>query len=425
MSRSIENHIRFVIAAASLCLLVLCMAVTILLAWMRGNTYRSDLADAAGSFAALTIDADAAKDAFTLRQTDEEWAEVQQTLTQYVRSSSGRVVRISLAAFSNSGGSLIFDTDGAALGTRLDYDDYTSSVRTELLNGREEWYTSSGNTCTLYRPLRTVDDRLTGYLIVTVQDAQWSRFAWTLAGLAGGLLLLLIAVNRLLMRHLKKHLFKPLQSLTDAALRSTGSDADADTDTLFATGRSDEIGQLGQAIRKMFTDISTGAENLSEAVYAANHDGMTGMLNKRCYAAMEERFKGRESLCAVYFDVNNLKLMNDTLGHEQGDLVIKRAADYIRSFMTASDYCFRMGGDEFLLIMTDCSLRTIAELVEKLDANAPYLLNRERDEVHCALSYGYEYAKGSYVYEDLLAKAEQNMYVKKNELKELMQMPER
>ncbi len=163
----------------------------------------------------------------------------------------------------------------------------------------------------------------------------------------------------------------------------------------------------------------------SKAISDANYDGMTKTLNKRCYQNMEQMFKNCSSLCVIYFDVNNLKLMNDILGHEKGDMVIKRAAEYIKKFLGSSDYCFRMGWGKFLMVMTECTFRSIDALVEKLEADAPFLLNRDSDSVKCALSFGYAYAKGSYSYEALLAEAEENMYSKKTELKKLLNMPER
>jgi diguanylate cyclase (GGDEF)-like protein len=117
--------------------------------------------------------------------------------------------------------------------------------------------------------------------------------------------------------------------------------------------------------------------------------------------------------------------MNDTLGHESGDFVIKRAANYIREFLEDGDYCFRMGGDEFLIVMTKGSIRRLDKVMDKLDKDSPYILSRKSDSVKCSLSYGCSYAKGVFSYDSLLAEAEENMYMKKAELKRLLKMPDR
>jgi GGDEF domain-containing protein len=84
-----------------------------------------------------------------------------------------------------------------------------------------------------------------------------------------------------------------------------------------------------------------------------------------------------------------------------------------------------MGGDEFLLVMTERSLREVDKIVDKLEKDSPLILSRESDSVKCSLSYGFAFAQGEYVYDELLAEAEENMYRKKAELKALLQMPDR
>jgi len=135
------------------------------------------------------------------------------------------------------------------------------------------------------------------------------------------------------------------------------------------------------------------------------------------------------SLLVIYFDVNNLKLMNDTLGHERGDYVIEQAAEYIKSLSgdeNSTEFdCFRMGGDEFLLVVRNRSYREMIALVNRLDEDCPVIVSAETDSVKCSVAYGYAYAKENYVYDQLLAEAEDNMYRKKYEIKQQLNMPDR
>ncbi len=389
------------------------------------QNFRRDIANSAISFASLSIDADSAKDYLTMRSTDDAYMSVLNHLKQYQQQNSEVVKRISLVSFSSTTGNYIYDTADCKLGERLEYDDYRDSVRAELINGRNAWSEEMQGSCFYFVPQRTADDRLAGYLIIELDNHYRSQYFPILAGTAGGLLLIGIIMVLLLMHRLRKKIFIPVQRFTEAASTFSVDENASTAGELFHSSGTDEISQLGKAIGKMFTDLSSGAENLSKALYEANHDGMTQVLNKRCYTAMEESFRHCNSICVIYFDVNNLKLMNDTLGHEKGDYVIKKAAEYIRGIMTNSDYCFRMGGDEFMMVMTECSFRSIDALIEKLDSDAPHILSQTGDSVKCALSYGYAYAKGQYSYETLLAEAEENMYHKKTELKTLMNMPDR
>ena len=165
------------------------------------------------------------------------------------------------------------------------------------------------------------------------------------------------------------------------------------------------------------------------AIFEATHDVMTGVFNKRHYENKVENYSHCSSLLVIYFDVNNLKLMNDTLGHERGDYVIEKAAEYIKSLSSEENEnefdCFRMGGDEFLLVVRNRSYREMIALVNRLDEDCPVIVSADTDSIKCSVAYGYAYAKESYVYEQLLAEAEDNMYRKKYEIKQQLNMPDR
>ena len=86
----------------------------------------------------------------------------------------------------------------------------------------------------------------------------------------------------------------------------------------------------------------------------AYHDGLTDLLNRTSY--MEELKKLEKShsfhvLLALY-DVNNLKYVNDTYGHQKGDEMIRRVADALREYLGPLGKCYRIGGDEFVFLST-------------------------------------------------------------------------
>ncbi|HQM00606.1 MAG TPA: GGDEF domain-containing protein [Ruminococcus flavefaciens] len=428
MSKSIRKRIGLTISCVLALFVIISFIVSFICVVSVGSEYQQSIADSALDFSELTINADTAKEVFATRNINDEFVSVNNKLYTYQNRSKNVIERISVVVFSNSAGSYIYDTGGQTLGSRVDYDNYTESIKAELINGRNEIQRIESKQLTIYRPIRTVDDRLAGHIIVKLNQPFEYRFLPVLIAVFAGLVLLSVIIVFIIVIYLNKKIFRPIKRITDSTVYLSGDDSASegkDTSVIFDTDRSDEIGQLSKALQKIFFDMNSGAEHLSQALYDANHDGMTQMLNKRCYHSMIEKFTKRESICIIYFDVNNLKLMNDTHGHESGDYVIKRAADYIREFIDKNDYCFRTGGDEFVLIMLDCSFRDIDHIVTHLDRDCPYLLNRESDTVKCALSYGFAYAKGEYVYDDLVAEAEANMYEKKTELKKQLNMPDR
>lgn len=97
-------------------------------------------------------------------------------------------------------------------------------------------------------------------------------------------------------------------------------------------------------------------------------DQLTGLLNRRgfkdCLAALPEN----RQYAFVFGDLNGLKKANDTEGHEAGDQLIVAAADVFRH-VGQTDFIFRMGGDEFLMIQEIRHPEDANALVNKLEAH--------------------------------------------------------
>ena len=428
MSGSIKKNIVFSSALVLMIFVLVSFAVSCVIIRLSGTKYQKVIASGALDMAEYTINADLAKESFSTRSVTDEYSSVQNKLVTYQKRNSSGIKRISLVSFSNTSGGYIYDTGGQLLGARLEYDDYTSSIKAELINGRNPLTHSEKGIIKYYRPLRTVDDNLCGYIIVELNKPNEYAYIPIIVSIFAGMLVMSGIFSIILLSDLNRKIFNPIRQITKTAVYLSGDDSaieGKDASVFFETKRNDEIGTLSSALQKILLDSQSKRKNLSQALYDANHDGMTRMLNKRFYHSMEEKFRGCSSICLIYFDVNNLKLMNDTLGHENGDYVIMAAADYIRPFVGADDYCFRMGGDEFLMVMTECTFRSIDKFIESLEKESPIILSKPTDSVKCALSYGYAYAKGEYNYDELLTEAEENMYAKKAELKKQLQMPER
>ena len=87
-------------------------------------------------------------------------------------------------------------------------------------------------------------------------------------------------------------------------------------------------------------------------------DALTGLYNRAAYVERVntlERERGTRTICCVMLDCNHFKQVNDNFGHHGGDKVLRRAADAIRAvFSDTTEYLFRIGGDEFSVILPDC-----------------------------------------------------------------------
>lgn len=87
----------------------------------------------------------------------------------------------------------------------------------------------------------------------------------------------------------------------------------------------------------------------------AYYDQMTGLQNRRAHSEMIEKFMNElpEYCCVVMADINGLKEINDSMGHEAGDELISASAECLRRGFEGTDNIFRIGGDEFCVILTD------------------------------------------------------------------------
>ena len=92
--------------------------------------------------------------------------------------------------------------------------------------------------------------------------------------------------------------------------------------------------------------------------WIALHDQLTGLPNRRLFQdrfgnALARAERDRTALILFCLDLNNLKVVNDTLGHDAGDAVLRNVAESLQQVVRRSDTLARMGGDEFFLLATD------------------------------------------------------------------------
>lgn len=111
----------------------------------------------------------------------------------------------------------------------------------------------------------------------------------------------------------------------------------------------------------VFQDITHARALQKELAHSAMHDGLTGLPNRVAFeraltvAADQARHEMREhALC--FIDLDRFKPVNDTAGHAAGDALLQQIAHAIRRACRAQDFTARIGGDEFALLLADCSV---------------------------------------------------------------------
>ena len=112
-------------------------------------------------------------------------------------------------------------------------------------------------------------------------------------------------------------------------------------------------------------DISARKEAEQCIQYLANHDALTGLPNRARFShllglACEAARRDRRRFAVLFVDLDRFKIINDSLGHEAGDAMLRAAAARLRGCVRASDVVARLGGDEFVVLLQDVGEPSVA-----------------------------------------------------------------
>lgn len=167
----------------------------------------------------------------------------------------------------------------------------------------------------------------------------------------------------------------------------------------------------------IFTDISQIKEHQAELNRIAHFDALTGLPNRRLLddriqMAMEHVNRHDDMLAVCFLDLDNFKEINDQYGHDRGDQVLVEVANAIRAILRGQDTVARIGGDEFVLLLTELdSQDTLLEVVGRVleVVHNPIVLGG--DEHHLSASIGIAlYPELKRSADELLRYADQAMY---------------
>jgi len=149
-------------------------------------------------------------------------------------------------------------------------------------------------------------------------------------------------------------------------------------------------------------------------------DELTGLNNRRGFMALAEqqaRLANRsgQTLLLFYADLDGLKQINDTWGHDEGDHALIDAAELVTNTFRESDIIARLGGDEFVVLMTGCPKERADSLIERLQCNLDVRNAEKGRRFKLEISVGvaaYDPARPCSI-EDLLRRADTAMYERK------------
>ncbi|MCJ7783292.1 MAG: diguanylate cyclase, partial [Desulfobacterales bacterium] len=160
------------------------------------------------------------------------------------------------------------------------------------------------------------------------------------------------------------------------------------------------------------TDLKLGEEKLR---YLSLHDPLTGLYNRIYFEEEMSRIEKirYETVGILSCDVDGLKLVNDTLGHDQGDRLLVAAARVIRDSFREGDLAARIGGDEFAVVLPTTTERAVENACQRIQETVD-TYNATTPELPLSISVGFAIRNGSHKnLKDVFKEADNHMYRKK------------
>lgn len=161
---------------------------------------------------------------------------------------------------------------------------------------------------------------------------------------------------------LSSKITQPLQRLAYYAHESTKRDNLGDFEDVHAWYY--EVIELENALLKSYTYFQN---RVNYFIYESTTDPLTGLLNRRAMDNVTQKWLAEKTpFSIILFDIDRFKRVNDTYGHAVGDEVLKFLAKEMKNVSRADDVSCRYGGEEFILLLPETSLRESFEIAERL-----------------------------------------------------------
>ncbi len=165
---------------------------------------------------------------------------------------------------------------------------------------------------------------------------------------------------------------------------------------------------------KLLTEIIAGvfAKNIDYAKirYFSFRDNLTGLYNRAFISEEIKRLDTKRQLpiSIIMTDINNLKMFNDSFGHQKGDELIIKTADILRKTFRSEDIIARWGGDEFIIFLPKTDRNTSVKIIQRLEENCQRTYN---EKLPVSLSIGLDLkTKSKKDIKEVINQADHNMY---------------
>ncbi len=192
-------------------------------------------------------------------------------------------------------------------------------------------------------------------------------------------------------------------------------------DTLFQKIQRDSLpaaGLMGELDRRLRqADLLLAEMGREVAELEGRTDPLTRLFNRRhlgtvlSFGSRQAR-KGEQQYAIILIDIDHFKRINDTYGHDVGDQILKWFADLLTENVRSSDFVFRYGGEEFLLLLPSVQAQTaelVAEKLRRTVAETPVTLP-DGKKIQLTISCGIAMSAGEWNYERVIKRADEALY---------------
>lgn len=173
--------------------------------------------------------------------------------------------------------------------------------------------------------------------------------------------------------------------------------------------------------RVLFSNMDITERKMAEErlAYISLHDMMTGIYN-RSYFEEEMRRLDRSRLhpiSVLMCDMDNLKAINDRMGHQAGDFALKKAADIIKDCFRTEDVVARIGGDEIAVLLPGLDSSRAEKASKRIQAGFARYNSENHSGIPIHFSFGWATAEKGQLLETALKEADERMYAQKEKKK--------
>ncbi|MDA3832825.1 MAG: diguanylate cyclase, partial [Spirochaetales bacterium] len=159
-----------------------------------------------------------------------------------------------------------------------------------------------------------------------------------------------------------------------------------------ATPYCDHTGKI-IGIVEDFKDISERKAFEQKLQQLSFYDELTGIMNRRGFLenaekALQMARRQKKTLVLLFADLDNMKVINDTFGHKQGDIAIRQTAELLQNTYRETDILGRLGGDEFAVLLYDVQQHDLSLVIDRFEEKLTKWNNSQHYTFSLALSIG-------------------------------------